>query len=49
MHRAGRQPQILREVGNDHSHSRLVVWVAWMAGKTVVSWLVSEKVKIWWP
>lgn len=26
-----------------------VVWVAWMAGKTVVSWLVSEKVKMWWP
>lgn len=49
MHRAGRLPQILGEVGNDHSRSRLVVWVAWMAGKAIVSRLVSEKVEKWRP
>lgn len=45
MHRAGRLPQCLGEVGNDHSHPRLVVWVEWMAGKVLVSRLVSDKCK----
>lgn len=45
MHRAGRLPQFLGEVGNDHSHPRLVVWVEWMAGKVLVSRLVSDKCK----
>lgn len=49
MHRAERLPQIPGEVGNDHSRSRLMVWVAWMAGKAVVSRLVSEKVEMWRP
>ena len=52
VHRAGRLPQIPGEVGNTHGRSRLVVWVAWMAGKAVkavVSRLASEKVEMWRP